>query len=408
MLPAGLLKLLPVFNRLYITYGLLLLNLLAVIPTSLIRAQEIKVGILSNTKPSQLIISVASGAYAMRVQDKDTLTLKVGESLYILAAEGNLNTRCNSLELFGDSLVSLIPAVPGAVLKVQARGTTTVEYWYEGSVAVRPKGDFLQLLNLVDLESYIGGVVEAETGGQQTKEFYKVQACITRTFALANLKKHLLEGFNVCDQVHCQVYRGRPRSNAAIPQAVAETDGVVIVDRNLQLVDAVFHANCGGQTHNSEDYWVDTVSYLRSVKDPYCHEGLQYTWQQTLPKDKWLRYLYGNYNFPIDSVDQAAAACNFIPTERAEFFLDKSYRMGLRRIRSDWNFRSTFFETQEQGDNVLIKGRGFGHGVGLCQEGAMKMAKLNISYSDILHFYFKDVFVIPKKQLLYLRTFLVN
>ncbi len=55
--------------------------------------------------------------------------------------------------------------------------------------------------------------------------------------------------------------------------------------------------------------------------------------------------------------------------------------------------------------NVTVKGRGFGHGVGLCQEGAMKQAKMGIGYADILHFYFKDVFVIPKKDLLFLKTF---
>ncbi len=400
MLRPVLLKLLLVFKKASILICLFLL----IFAGSTV-AQEIRVGIFNKLQPTQVLISVASGAYVLKVDTTERLTIQPGQSIYISKVGSELVIKTLEKEIGIFTNAEIIPALPNSVLKVLCQNPSSKELWFEGGISCLLKEQYIQLVNLIDIENYIGGVVEAETGGQQNKEFYKVQACITRTFALSNLKKHLPEGFNVCDQVHCQAYNGRPRSNPLIPQAVAETNGVIIVDRNLQLIDAVFHSNCGGETHNSEDYWVDTVSYLRSVKDPWCAEGLQYKWKQVLPKDKWLRYLYGNYNYPIDNSDMAAKACNFSDSGRTEYYLDPTYKIGMRRLRSDWNFRSTFFTTIEDSANVTVFGKGFGHGVGLCQEGAMKQAKSGVIYTDILHFYFKDVFVLPKKDLLFLKSF---
>lgn len=368
-------------------------------------AQEVKIGIFHKLKPTQMIFSVATGAYVLKADGQELMTFQSYQTLYLNQQGSSIFIKTADKDLGNFTSVEFFPALPNSMVKILCQVPSSKELWYEGGISCLLKEDYIQLVNTVDIENYTGGVVEAETGSQQTLGFYKVQACIARTFALVNLKKHLNEGFNICDQVHCQVYRGRPKSNPAIPQAVGETQGIIIVDRNLQLIDAVFHANCGGQTHNSEDYWIDTISYLRSVKDPYCAEGLQFKWKTNVAKDRWLRYLYGNYNCPIDSSDFVFTACNFIPNERSKYYLDPMYKIGVRRLRSDWNFRSTFFETREEGDNVLVLGKGFGHGVGLCQEGAMKMAKLGISYSDILHFFFKDVYVIPKSDLLFLKTY---
>ncbi len=320
------------------------LNILTIVFLGLIsfgiQAQEIRVGMFTTTKPTHILVSVASGAYVLKVDSSEKLTIQTGQALYMSKIGQQIAVKTLEKEIGVFDKLQLISALPGSMVKVLCQQPASKEFWYEGGLDISTRSEYLQLVNLIDIENYIGGVVEAETGSQQSKEFYRVQSCITRTFALANLKKHLNEGFNVCDQVHCQVYRGRPRSNPLIPQAVAETNGVIIIDRNLQLIDAVFHSNCGGETHNSEDYWVDTVPYLRSVKDPYCAEGLQYRWKMTLTKEKWLRYLYGNYNYPIDSFDLAEKACNFSSDSRSEYYMESDLKIPMRRLRSDWNFRS--------------------------------------------------------------------
>ena len=80
-----------------------------------------------------------------------------------------------------------------------------------------------------------------------------------------------------------------------------------------------------------------------------------------------------------------------IQTERKAFYIDPVLGIPLRDLREEFNLKSTFFSCYPDGDDVLIKGRGFGHGVGLCQEGAMKMARLGFDYTQIARFYFPGV-----------------
>ena len=120
------------------------------------------------------------------------------------------------------------------------------------------------------MTTYIAGVSESESGKKDNiLEYYKVQAIICRTYALKNSGKHIKEGYNLCDQEHCQVYKGRC-TNPEILLAVSKTTGIIIVDRYNQPINAAFHANCGGQTLNSEDVWSKPLDYLKSVPDTFC------------------------------------------------------------------------------------------------------------------------------------------
>ena len=74
----------------------------------------------------------------------------------------------------------------------------------------------------------------------------------------------------------------------------------------------------------------------------------------------------------------------------------------LKDVRADWRFRSTFFSTSVSGDQVVVQGRGFGHGVGLCQEGAMEMVLRGIGSKAILHFYYTGVALIDIASLRFL------
>jgi stage II sporulation protein D len=92
-------------------------------------------------------------------------------------------------------------------------------------------------------------------------------------------------------------------------------------------------------------------------------------------------------------------ATNYEQEYRQIFFIDPIFNIPLKDIRKDWGLNSTFFDITEAGDSLRIMGRGFGHGTGLSQEGAMRMADLGFEYSDILHFYYNDVHIIDLKVL---------
>jgi stage II sporulation protein D len=98
------------------------------------------------------------------------------------------------------------------------------------------------------------------------------------------------------------------------------------------------------------------------------------------------------------------SASNFSQNNgRSIYFIDKDLKIPLKVIRADFQLKSTFFSVEQVGENVIFKGKGYGHGVGLCQEGAMRMAKQKRSYKDILSFYYRDVHLVDLSALNYFR-----
>jgi stage II sporulation protein D len=100
---------------------------------------------------------------------------------------------------------------------------------------IKLKNEQLLFVNDVNFEKYIAGVVEAEGGPNAPLEYFKTQAILCRTYAMKYYNKHLNEGFNLCDEVHCQAYKGRVSKNEDILKAAIETSGLVIVDQIYQL-----------------------------------------------------------------------------------------------------------------------------------------------------------------------------
>lgn len=270
---------------------------------------------------------------------------------------------------------------------------------YQDHISIGVSEGSLRIINEVGLDNYIAGVTEAEAGSRAALEFYKVQAILARTFALVHINKHITEGFNLCDQVHCQAYYGKPK-DLSILRAVEVTRGKVVVDENLNLIIAAFHSNSGGQTANSEDVWGSHTSYLRSVRDTFSLRMNNARWERKMLTDDWLSYLKLKHNFPVDKPDALSAALNFNQESRKVFLEASNARVPLKNIRSDLQLKSTFFSIRPCGnDSVLFIGRGYGHGLGMCQEGAMRMVKLGYSYTDILNFYYQNIQLIDLHKL---------
>ena len=101
-----------------------------------------------------------------------------------------------------------------------------------------------------------------------------------------------------------------------------------------------------------------------------------------------------NYKYPIDNPEAVNAACNFKQEIRHKYLVDWVYQIPLKEIRTDWKLKSTYFSISEKEDVLTFNGKGFGHGVGLSQEGAMKMIDLGYDFLDVLRFYYTDVHLI--------------
>jgi stage II sporulation protein D len=296
--------------------------------------------------------------------------------------------------------IKMLAKEPCAAFKIKSVIPQSKVRTYDNDLVVgltADKSQFL-LINNVDMENYIAGVVQSEGGRGSNTEYYKVQAILCRTYLLAHLNRHVLEGFELCDDVHCQAYSNRA-TEAAIVKAVLDTKGLVVVDNNLNLITAAFHSNCGGETCNSEDVWAISTNYLKSIKDTFCIRQSQAHWERVIPLEDWQAYLQLKHKYPV--ADSSSTTAFNQSTGRAVYFVYKDLKIPLKTIRADFKLKSTYFSIQQVGNTIKFTGRGYGHGVGLCQEGAMEMAKHRYSYESILHFYYKDVSLVNVSALNY-------
>jgi stage II sporulation protein D len=356
----------------------------------------IAVGIFQGANYSRITVTIAQGSYGIECAGEEIESLLAGQSADVFVSGGKLSFAVKGKEYTCASKVHF-RAKGSAEFKIQAAGHKANGRFFPDHLSIAVSNGRLKLVNHLDVEKYIPGVIEAEGGGNHEMEYYKVQAVISRTYALNNLRRHEAEGFHVCDGTHCQVYHGRPRHEQRTYKAARETEDIVIVDQGIDLITAAFHSNCGGHTVNSEHVWSKPLSYCVGRPDTFCLVMPNSNWEKSISKIQWQDYLESK-RYPL-SDSTSAASLAFFPSEKQVFFVDSTFGIPMRTMRSDLKLKSAYFSVHQNGEKVTFVGQGFGHGVGLCQEGAMRMAVLGYSYQDIIHFYYKDVHLVPKKML---------
>ena len=383
---------------------LLFLIVLLLIESTGFSRDVVNVGLFWPRLPQGSIFSVKKGSYNLVADGRPIGTLEEGDVVQINADGGLVSLSRLGKDLGSYVRVKFVRSRWGSNFFLKSVNPSLNKRNYDDNLFVSVFNGKLKLINNVYLEHYIAGVVEAESGIRQGFEYYKVQAIICRTYALSNFNKFSQYGFNLCDNVDCQVYKGKSLRNSDIIRAVNATKGLVIVDSNIDLINAVFHSNSGGYTVNSEDAWSQPVEYLKAVPDTFSLKQPHYNWEVSIDKGKWLNYLQKKWNYPINDSLYLDYVVDYCPSSRDVFLTPLDTSILLKYIRKDWKLRSTYFKIKDQGEKILVTGKGFGHGVGLSQEGAMKMAKLGIPFNEILHFYYKDIHLIHLSALDFFRS----
>jgi stage II sporulation protein D len=162
------------------------------------------------------------------------------------------------------------------------------------------------------------------------------------------------------------------------------------------MISAAFCSNSGGETINSEQLWSIPTTYLKAVVDTFSNGMRNSSWEKKMPAREWLNYLKTTYKYPVEDTAMRHKALNFEQITRKMYFPDS---IPLKSIRKDLELKSTFFSIKKEGENVILKGKGYGHGVGLSQEGAIKMVRYKYKASQILKFYYKDVEIINYEEI---------
>ena len=347
-----------------------------------------KIRIFTNQAPESAVFSVTAGVYELNTFSGNRWIVKSGTLVAISKFNDRLVVKVmNDNAVICDSV--LLEGKTGKDLfSLRISGKNIVRQNYSGDLKCLPDLGTLLFVNVCDIESYIAGVVRSEGGSGKFPEYFKTQAVIARTYMYRYMEKHAADHFNLCDDTHCQVFNGLTGDSLIIRAAVDTKDEIIIGPDTLPII-AAFHSNCGGETAPSEDVWITSQPYLRKVTDPHCNNSRNAHWSETMSTEAWTAYLKKS------GYKENASLLNFSQNTRSTFYKAGSFSLSLRQIRGDLNLRSTFFSVSVEGDSVVLKGRGYGHGVGLCQEGAMSMAAKGFNYRQIIGFYYTGVFIRP-------------
>ncbi|HEX9113831.1 MAG TPA: SpoIID/LytB domain-containing protein [Nitrospirota bacterium] len=270
---------------------------------------------------------------------------------------------------------------------IQVKGKT-----YRGWVEIRKQREGLLVINDLDVEEYLQGVVASEIPHDWKYEALKAQAVAARTYALYQKKKAGRKAYHIVATVASQVYIGRRGERPRAAQAVRDTTGLVI-EYNGELIPAFYHSSCGGHTENAYELWGIDAPYLRGV-DCDCQEISRYgLWEKRIGKKqvigamRRLGYAASDIlGMDIKGITPAGRVREVVvSTPRGKTYVPAE---SLRAALGNSIIPSVFYELAVEGDEAVFSGRGMGHGVGLCQWGAEEMAEKGYGFEAILSHYY--------------------
>ncbi|MBN1414359.1 MAG: SpoIID/LytB domain-containing protein [Bacteroidales bacterium] len=375
----------------------LLMLLLAFFASCPIQARDIKIGLFFNRKITTVVFTPVGGEYIIYGDYRQVGVARKG-FIYHIDNSGGVLTIQDTLNVIGSfsriefkgisrsNIFSIRPVIPSLPPRES-----------DDNLLLQGEADFMRIINILDLEKYIAGTIETEGGSNAHPEYYKAQAILARTFAVKNFYRHGSEGFNLCDTEHCQAYKGKSRMNPEIHAAVMATKELVMCDMNGHLVNTPYHSNCGGMTSDAFQAWKQPLPHLQPVIDQFCRNSKNAKWESMLSRDEWIAYLTGK-GFKKDRLMQADLS--FSPASREKYYRIGEHQVELTEVRRDLKLKSAWFSIVTGADKIRFQGKGYGHGVGMCQEGAMEMARKGYVYVDILHFYFRNIKIesIPERR----------
>jgi stage II sporulation protein D len=256
---------------------------------------------------------------------------------------------------------------------------------YLGNIEIWKGEKGLYLINELPIEDYVRGVVLSEVADGWEMEALKTQAVIARTYAVKHIQKGTNRLYNLTSSTLNQLYRG-DNSDSRVSSAVMQTRGEILT-YNGEPIEAFYHSTCGGKTELPEEVFGKAYPYLKSVSSD-CSLSSYWVWQRrfSIRKIEKKLGLSGLKNIRISSYTKTGRtkALTFITEKGTKVILSKD----LRRLMGWKTLPSTWFTLRRKGNTFILNGRGYGHGVGLCQWGAQQMAKDGKNYKEILSFYY--------------------
>lgn len=274
---------------------------------------------------------------------------------------------------------------------------------YPGEVEILPTQHGINIINYVPLEVYLYGVIPYEIEPSWSDEMLKIQSVIARTYTIANLGRHKSDNFDFCSTLHCQLYKGIPKDEKLylrIKKIVDSTRGLVVVDKKGNIVTTYYHACCGGHTENVAELWNIFGNYqpLSGVKCIYCKTSPYYNWDISVSQHKFATLFYSGlqkkkYRVKVEKIyplkkSSTGRVLSFVvqwnDNTSSTITVDElSSKIGYTKIKS-----GKIDNININDKEITFYGRGWGHGVGLCQWGANMLTLQGKKFNSVIKFYF--------------------
>lgn len=290
----------------------------------------------------------------------------------------------------------------GNILKLSIQSQTgpqSPQWAVKGAMVLTLQGSSMLVVNAVNLENYVAGVVSSEISPEWHEEVLKTQAVAARTYVL---HKQLLSEqslYDVVASVQDQVYTGSKQVNGSVQEAVDATRGQVITYERRPIF-AAYSSTAAGPTEDAFNVWSKDLPYLKGVDCPFDEGSPRYEWETAIP--------FGSFEQSLrDEGLVVGAMATLTPYTFTRAGRVNEIRIlhskgelivrgqDLRRILGYSKIRSTQFHIESIGQEVVFTGKGAGHAVGLCQWGAKEMAELGYRYESILQYYYPGTDLLP-------------
>ncbi len=302
----------------------------------------------------------------------------------------------------------------------------TDQLGYSGEFIIKSSADGLILCQNISLEDYIAGVIQNEIGSGAPIEALKTQAVAARSHAISLLlyNRHKQDGYDLCNTTHCQVYKGKHLLNQSVLDAVYSTEGEILT-YDQRIASTTYHSSSGGKTDSSVNIWRGSVyPYLNGVvvyteaenydltKEAEARLWIDYqlkttgltswersslSWERSISSSQVAKNLNLSSIDSIEVVRRGFSGRILSLRINGSFLLEGEYkiRQALGGLPSSFFYIHGIYSTTATGNplhkisaTIRVKGKGSGHGVGMCQVGTLQLARSGMDYRSILSFFY--------------------
>ena len=283
---------------------------------------------------------------------------------------------------------------------------------YPGFFTISYNNGKINAINTVDMEDYLRGVIPYEIGQLDSSRFeaLKAQAIAARTYAYKHYNSRESLGFDVFADTKDQVYKGLQSATDLTDSAVKQTRGEVMM-YNGEFITAYYHSTCGGISETLDTWEKPNLPYLKSKPDlrpdgtPWCRESNYSKWERSFESDELTKLFVQNAKDSKAKVSPFKSVKDITVKDQLKsgriLTLTVTTDVETFEVRGDkvrWLFRkdgtilpSSFFTVKKDGTKWILEGKGFGHGVGMCQMGVRARAQAGQSYIEILSHYYPGI-----------------